>query len=91
MGPSAISSIRSIDCVRSRVLLSWKLDSKAVGNVEYYTPTSNEMAQWRQAAAKAWVVSKRMKLYDTALARRVLATQDGLKDFMKELEKLGAL
>jgi len=47
-----------------------------VGNVEYYTPTSNEMAQWRQAAAKAWVVSKRMKLYDTALARRVLATQD---------------
>ncbi len=49
------------------------------------------MAQWRQAAAKAWVVSKRMKLYDAALARRVLATQDGLEDFMKELEKLGAL
>ncbi len=32
-----------------------------------------------------------MKLYDAALARRVLATQDGLEDFMKELEKLGAL
>ena len=62
-----------------------------MGNVEYYTPTSNEMAQWRQAAAKAWVVSKRMKLYDAALARRVSATQDGLEDFMKELEKLGAL
>ncbi len=50
--------------------------------------------RWRSGARllpKAWVVSKRMKLYDAALACRVLATQDGLEDFMKELEKLGAL
>ncbi len=49
------------------------------------------MAQWRKAASKAWLVGRKLKLYDPALARRILESQGGLDGMITELESIGAL
>ncbi len=68
-----------------------KMGAKNVAKVSYYTPSDTELAQWRKAAAKAWLIGKRLKLYDPALARRILEAQPDLKDMIEELDTLGAL
>ena len=59
--------------------------------IQYYTPSKDEMAQWRKASAKAWLVGKKLNLYDPSLARRILESQEGIQDFVAELESIGAL
>ena len=61
------------------------------GKAEYYQPDPSELAQWRKAAAKAWLVGQKLKLYDPALARRILDAQEGLDEFRQELTEIGAL
>lgn len=68
-----------------------KMGSKNFAKVNYYTPNAGEMAQWRKAASKAWIVGKKLKLYDPSLARRILESQGGLDDMIEELESIGAL
>ena len=68
-----------------------KMGSKNAAKVNYYQPTPGEMAKWRKASAKAWLVARKLKLYDPALARRILKAQNGMQDFIKQLEKVGAL
>lgn len=68
-----------------------KMGAKNVAKVDYYRPNPGEMAQWRNAAAKAWLVAKKLKLYDPALARRILNAQSGMGGFIKQLDKIGAL
>jgi hypothetical protein len=62
-----------------------------VAKVNYYQPTPEEMAQWRNAAAKAWLVAKKLKLYDPAMARRILDAQSGMDGFINQLGTIGAL
>lgn len=68
-----------------------KMGAKNAHKVNYYTPTEAEMAQWREAATKAWLVGKKLKLYDPGLARRILQSQSGLDGMIKALEEVGAL
>lgn len=68
-----------------------KMGSNNLPKVKYYQPNDEEMAQWRKASSKAWLIGKKLNLYDPALARRILDSQEGLGDFKKELEKIGAL
>lgn len=68
-----------------------KMGSANVGKIDYYQPTPDEMAQWHKAAAQAWLVGKKLKLYDPALARRILEAQDGTDILIAELERIGAL
>lgn len=68
-----------------------KLGVKNVAKINYYQPTPEEMAQWRNAAAKAWLVAKKLKLYDPALARRILNAQPDMDGFISQLDKIGAL
>jgi len=68
-----------------------KMGAKNTAKINYYTPNSGEMAQWRKAAAKSWLIGKKLKLYDPGLARRILEAQGGLGDMIAELEKIGAL
>ncbi len=49
------------------------------------------MAQWRNAAARAWLVARKLKLYDPAMARRILDAQSGMDGFISQLDKTGAL
>lgn len=65
--------------------------AKAEGRVAHYVPSPAEMKQWRMAAAKAWVEAKRLGLYNAALARNILESQEGQEDLIAELERLGAL
>lgn len=60
-------------------------------DVAVYTPTEEEMTEWRLAGAEAWVTANDLELYDAALVRRVLEAQDGLEDLIARLEELGAL
>jgi hypothetical protein len=59
--------------------------------VHYYTPTAEELNQWRLASAEAWVVGKDLELYDPAVARRILESQEGMEEFIATLERAGAL
>ena len=68
-----------------------KMGSKNIAKVKYYQPSDAEMAEWRKASSKAWLVGKKLKLYDPALARRILEAQSGLDDFIKQLDGIGAL
>jgi len=68
-----------------------KMGAKNVAKVNYYQPTPEEMVQWRNAAAKAWLVGKKLKLYDPAMARRILDAQSGMDGFINQLDKIGAL
>ena len=68
-----------------------KMGAKNVAKIDYYQPTPEEMAQWRNAAAKAWLVAGKLKLYDPALARRILDAQSGMDEFINQLDKSGAL
>jgi TRAP-type C4-dicarboxylate transport system substrate-binding protein len=68
-----------------------KMGSKNLGKINYYTPTEGEMKQWRKAAAKSWLIGKKLELYDLKTARRILEAQGGLGDMIAELEKIGAL
>ncbi len=43
------------------------------------------------AAARAWLVGKKLKLYEPTLARKILESQSGLDGMIKALEKVGAL
>ena len=70
---------------------SAKLGRENKAKVNYYTPSEAELGQWRRASARAWLVGKKLKLYDPKLARRILESQAGLEDLVKELERLGAL
>lgn len=67
------------------------MGAKNLSKINYYQPNDAEMALWRKAAAKSWLVGKKLKLYDRALARRILEAQDGLDLMIGELEKIGAL
>ncbi len=68
-----------------------KMGAKNAHKVNYYAPNESEMAQWRAASTKAWLVGKKLKLYDPALARKILESQSGLDGMIKALEKAGAL
>jgi TRAP-type C4-dicarboxylate transport system substrate-binding protein len=68
-----------------------KMGAKNAHKVNYYSPSESEMAQWRAASTKAWLVGKKLKLYDPALARRILKAQSGLDGMIAALEKAGAL
>ncbi len=68
-----------------------KLESAGASKVTYYTPNADEMAKWRTAAARSWQVAKQLKLYDPALARRILEAQADSKALVAELEKQGSL
>lgn len=68
-----------------------KMGAAGAGKTNYYQPTPEELAKWRTAAARAWLVGKKLKLYDPALAARILKEQSGLEDFTAELKKIGAL
>lgn len=68
-----------------------KMGSKNATKVNYYQPTESEMVLWRKAAAKSWLIGAKLKLYDRAVARRILEAQGGLGDMIKELKSIGAL
>ena len=68
-----------------------KMGAKNVAKVNYYQPTPEEMVQWRNAAAKAWLVGKKLKLYDPAMARRILDAQSGMGGFINQLDQIDAL
>lgn len=68
-----------------------KMGANVQGSVEYYSPSEAEMAQWREASIDAWLLGKKLGLYDPALARRVLEHQAGLEPFVAALERAGAL
>jgi TRAP-type C4-dicarboxylate transport system substrate-binding protein len=68
-----------------------KMGAKNVAKVNYYQPTPEEMVQWRNAAAKAWLVGKKLKLYDPAMARRILDAQSGMDGFINQLDQIDAL
>lgn len=68
-----------------------KMGAKNTAKINYYTPNSSEMALWRKAAAKSWLIGKKLKLYDAGLARRILEAQGGLEEMISELENIGAL
>lgn len=68
-----------------------KLGAANADKIAYYTPTGPEMTQWRKSSAQAWLVGKKLKLYDPALARRILESQEGTQEFIAELQSLGAL
>ena len=55
---------------------------------EWYTPTEAELSEWRKGAIGAWIDAK--GTFEPAVARRVLLEQ-GLDDFVAQLEKAGAL
>lgn len=67
------------------------IKAKAAGKVKHYIPTADELKLWRTAAAQAWLVGKKMGLYDAKQARRILEAQSGQEDFIAELERIGAL
>ena len=67
------------------------MGAENTARVNYYQPTDKEMEQWRSAATRSWLVGNKLKLYDRALARRILETQDGLGSMIEELKKIGAL
>ncbi len=68
-----------------------KMGAKNAAKVNYYQPNEAEMAKWRAAAAKSWVVGRKMDLYDTGLAQRILEAQGGLDGMIAALKKEGAL
>ena len=68
-----------------------KMGSANTDKIEYYEPTPEEMSQWHKAAAQAWLVGKKLKLYDPALARRILEAQDGTEALIGELTAIGAI
>ncbi len=68
-----------------------KMGANNIAKINYYQPTDTEMAQWRKAASKSWLVGKKLKLYDPAMARRILDAQGGLGGMIEELKKIGAL
>ena len=68
-----------------------KLAAANADKITYYTPTEAEMVQWKTNAARSWEVGRQLKLYDPALARKILETQKGTEDFIKQLEAQGSL
>ena len=68
-----------------------RLAAKAQGEIHYYTPTDSELEQWRLASAGAWSTGLKYGLYDPAMARRILESQDGTAAFIETLEAAGAL
>jgi len=55
---------------------------------EWYVPTEEELAEWRQGAIAAWLDAK--GTFDPQLAERILKEQ-GMNDFIAQLKKAGAL
>jgi len=87
---------KSAENLRSKVFevdarYAAKMGAANADKVKYYTPTADEMNQWRKASAQAWLLGKKLKLYDPAVARRILESQDGTDGFVAELTSLGAL
>lgn len=68
-----------------------KLSAANADDINYYTPTDAEMAEWRSAAARSWALGEKLKLYDPALARRILESQEGTEALVKQLEEQGSL
>ncbi len=79
--------------IDERFTKKWEAKIKGEGreDVTVYTPTDEEMKEFRLAGAKAWVTAKELGLYDPKLVRRVLEAQEGMGDFITKLEELGAL
>ena len=65
--------------------------AQAAGKANVYKPNAKEMAAWKKSAAQAWLIGKKLNLYDPKLALRILQAQDGQEDFIAELKKIGAL
>lgn len=65
--------------------------AQAAGRASVYTPSAAEMRQWRKSAAAAWLVGRKLDLYDPKLALRILQGQEGQEEFIAELKKIGAL
>lgn len=65
--------------------------AQAAGKAKVYKPNAKEMAAWRKSSAKAWLVGKKLNLYDPKLALRILQAQEGQEEFIAELKKVGAL
>jgi TRAP-type C4-dicarboxylate transport system substrate-binding protein len=55
---------------------------------EWYRPTEAELAEWRKGAIGAWLDAK--GTFEPDVARRVLEEQ-GMNDFIAQLEQAGAL
>ncbi|MDB3935238.1 TRAP transporter substrate-binding protein [Granulosicoccus sp.] len=78
---------------------SFAIDQEYIKNIgeanadkaEFYTPTAEEATEWRNASAEAWLVASKLKLYDPALARRILESQSGTEEFVSQLDELGVL
>ena len=68
-----------------------KMGAANADKITYYTPSEAEMIEWRAAAARSWALGKQLKLYDPALARRILESQTGTGEFIKQLEAQGSL
>ena len=70
---------------------SAKIGAENVDKVNYYEPNTEEMAAWRNASVKAWLIAKQLNLYDPGLAQRILDGQDGIDAFKDQLKQAGAL
>jgi len=70
---------------------SSEIGSENLDKVNYYQPTDDEMAAWRNASVKAWLIAKQLKLYDPELAQKILDSQSGIDDFKEQLKQAGAL
>lgn len=55
---------------------------------EWYNPTDEELAKWRQGAIAAWIDAK--GTFDPAIAERILKEQ-GMDGFIADLKQAGAL
>lgn len=67
------------------------LAARTQGEIHYYTPTAEELEQWRLASAGAWAFGKKLNLYDPALALRILEAQEGTESFVETLKSADAL
>ncbi len=68
-----------------------KMGAENVGKVNYYSPEDAELDEWRNASARAWLVGKKLKLYEVDQALKILNSQSGLESFVEQLKKVRAL
>ncbi len=68
-----------------------QLAARTQGEIHYYSPTDEELEQWRLASASAWTIGRDLNLYDPAMARRILEAQEDTEAFIETLVGAGAL
>ena len=86
-----LEGMKAFDKVARTRDLAWTVaetDKLKARIKEWYKPTEDEMKLWRAGAIKAWVEAK--GTFDGERAERALAEQ-GLTDFIAQLEKAGAI